>query len=226
MLPDADPVRSFEELEERPTWMLIHDMWKHDRDFAALLQEYVGALADAFEEARPPLFDIGCWLFLSSGKSVVHFHADPDQSFLNHIRGSKTVFVYPASVLPEEVIEKLVYSSNQGFVEYDPAYEPRRFDAVHLSPGDSVFLPLYAPHRVVNDPGICVSWNVGFNTRRSRRRRGVHWTNFELRHLGLSPAPYGARPLVDALKSRSLLAFRLRDRLFPDTRPRLNVDKL
>ena len=225
MLSEADPVAAFEGLEERPTWMLLHDTWKHDADYGRLLKDYLADLAESFPDLRGRVSDMGCWMFLSSGRSVVHFHADPDQSFLNQVRGGKTVFVYPSAVLPEVAVERLVWLYDQGAVTYDPAYESRRFDPVHLSPGDSVFLPLYAPHRVINDDGICVSWNVGFNTRRSRRRRDVHLVNVELRHLGMAPSPVGAHPVRDALKARLRLPFRAKNRLLPGLRPRLELDQ-
>src|SRR5439155_25872703 len=105
---DVDPVAAFDGLATQPTWMLLHDSWKHDEDVASLLREYVADLAESFVELRAPLSDLGCWMFLSSGRSVVHFHADDDQSFLNQVRGGKTVFVYPRAVLPEPVVEQLV----------------------------------------------------------------------------------------------------------------------
>jgi hypothetical protein len=224
-LTDVDPVAAFEGLSEQPTWMLLHDMWKHDADYAELMRQYVADLAESFEEVRAPLSDVGCWMFLSSGRSVVHFHADPDQSFLNQVRGGKTAFVYPARMLPESVVEELVYALDQGVVRYDPAYEPQMFPPTHLSPGESVFLPLYAPHRVINDDTVCVSWNVGFNTRRSRRRRDAHCVNLELRHMGMRPTPVGRRPWLDALKSGSRVAFKAKNKLLPFTRPKIDVKR-
>jgi hypothetical protein len=218
MLTDADPVATFERMEEKPTWILLHEMWTVDLDYNQLLQEYIGQLAAPLGETPRDLSDLGCWLFLSSGRCVVHFHADPDQSFLNQIRGSKTVYVYPSRVLPETVVEKLVHTGNQGVVVYDPAYEPEMFPPTHLEPGESVFLPLFAPHRVINDPGVSVSWNVGFHTRRSRRRRTLHLVNLELRQRGLRPTGYGRRPAVDAFKGRMDLALRAKNRLFGRTK--------
>jgi hypothetical protein len=82
-LTDVDPVRTFEELLEKPAWMLLHQTWTHDPDYAALLRDYLATLAEHFQEMQPTVSDTGCWMLLSSGKSVVHFHSDPDQSFLN-----------------------------------------------------------------------------------------------------------------------------------------------
>jgi hypothetical protein len=174
---DLDPVEALDRLERQPLWMLVHDMWKHDADYGDLLGQYLDDLAASFDELRRPVSDVGCWLFCSSGNSVVHFHADPDQSFLNQIEGSKTVYVYPATLLPEPTIECLAYYEDQGCVGYDAAYEPRMFEPAHIAPGESVFLPLYAPHRVTNDDGVCISWNVGFHTGVSRRRRARSTVN-------------------------------------------------
>jgi len=212
LLTDVDPVDTFERLEERPRWMLIHESWVYDKDYEQLLRDYLKCLTDELAELRPGISNIGCWMFLSSGKSVVHFHADPDQSFLNQVRGSKTVTVYPTAVLPEETVEKLVFTQRQG-QEYKQDYEKKAFQPIHLAPGESVFLPLYAPHRVTNDESICVSWNVGFHTNKSNRRKTVHLVNWELRKLGVTPSPYNRILLVDSLKVQMYLGIRIRDKI-------------
>lgn len=213
MLADADPVATFERLEEKPAWMLLHRMWIHDPDYDALIRQYVAGLGEQCAELRGELSDLGCWMFLSSGRIVVHFHADPDQSFLNQIRGSKTAYVYPTAVVPERAVEELVATHDQGVIVYQPEYEQSMFAPVHLDPGEGVFLPLYAPHRVVNDEGVSVSLNIGFHTRRSRRRKAIHLVNRELRHRGLRPEPFGHSSLLDTVKHRSFLALRARDKL-------------
>jgi hypothetical protein len=213
MVTDADPVATFERLEEKPAWMLLHRMWIHDPDYDALIRQYVAGLGEQCEDLRGQLTDLGCWMFLSSGRIVVHFHADPDQSFLNQIRGSKTVYVYPTAIVPERAVEDLVATHDQGVIVYQPEYEQAMFAPVHLDPGEGVFLPLYAPHRVVNDEGVSVSLNIGFHTRRSRRRKAVHLVNRELRQRGLRPEPFGRNTLVDTFKHSSFLALRGRDKL-------------
>jgi len=218
-LIDVDPVRTFEELPEKPAWMLLHDTWTHDPDYAELLRDYLAGLSQHFQEMQPAVSDTGCWMFLSSGRSVVHFHSDPDQSFLNQIRGSKTVYVYPTQLLPNESVERLVYSSNQGHVVYNSQYEPSMFPPQHLTPGESVFLPLYAPHRVVNDDGLCISWNVGFHTRKSRINRLAHMVNLELRQLGLHPTPAGHHRTLDMIKAQTHVAFRVKNKFFPYLKP-------
>jgi len=218
LLKDADPIDAFERLAEEPTWMLLHESWIHDPEYAELMSQYFRDLSEVIAGVDDDISDLGCWLFLSSGKCVVHFHADPDQSFLNQIRGSKTVFVYPTKILPESTVERLVYTGNQGVVTYEPEYEAAMFPPVPLTSGETVFLPLYAPHRVVNDGGVSVSINVGFHTRESRRRRSVHLVNLEMRRLGLRPAPFNLRPAVDSVKQRMSLAIRAKNKFFSSLR--------
>jgi len=212
-LDNIDPVEAFARLEEQPTWMLVHESWIHDRDYNDLVNAYVAELAEHCEEMQGGVYDIGCWLFLSSKSSVVHFHSDPDQSFLNQVKGSKTVYTYPAKVLPESSIENLVRSSDQGAVTYFPEYEKSLNPPVVLNPGDSVFLPLYGPHRVINDDVPCISWNVGFNTRKSQRRKKIHLVNLELRKLGLRVSPYSRSSTVDSLKFYSYFGVRAINKL-------------
>jgi hypothetical protein len=223
LLKGADPVDTFERLAEKPTWILLHQSWIHDPEYAELMRQYVRDLSETIAGVDDDASDLGCWLFLSSGKCVVHFHADPDQSFLNQIRGSKTVFVYPTKMLPESTVERLVYTGNQGVVTYEPEYEAAMFPPVPLAPGETVFLPLFAPHRVINDGGVSVSINVGFHTRESRRRRSVHLVNLEMRRLGLRPAPFNLRPALDSVKQRMSLAIRAKNKFFKSLRPEVTV---
>jgi hypothetical protein len=223
LLEGADPVDTFERLAEQPNWILLHQSWIHDPEYAELMRQYVRDLSETIAGVDDDASDLGCWLFLSSGKCVVHFHADPDQSFLNQIRGSKTVFVYPTKILPESTVERLVYTGNQGVVTYEPEYEAAMFPPVPLAPGETVFLPLFAPHRVINDGGVSVSINVGFHTRESRRRRSVHLVNLEMRRLGLRPAPFNLRPAVDSVKQRMSLAIRAKNKFFRSLRPEVTV---
>jgi len=120
-------------------------------------------------------------------------------------------------------VEKLVYTHNQGAVTYQPEYERTLFPPVHMVPGETVFLPLFAPHRVINDDDICVSFNVGFHTRKSRRRRAVHIVNLEMRRLGLRPAPYDQRPGIDSIKNQMYQALRVRNKFFKFLKPEVPV---
>lgn len=222
-LTDADPVDTFERLGEQTRWMLVHKCWLHDPEYAEMMKQFVRDLSETVADVpdKNGLSDLGCWLVFSSPGCVVHFHADPDQSFLNQIRGTKTVHLYPAKVISEPVLEKITYTQDQGIVPYQPEYEASAFPPTLLVPGESVFLPLFAPHRVTNGDDVSISLNVGFQIPHSRGRNALHNVNFELRRLGLQPAPYNQRPAIDSIKKRMLLLMRVKNRVFKFMKPKV-----
>ena len=74
-----------------------------------------------------------------------------------------------------------------------------------------------------NDDEICISINFGFHTRESRRRRTVHLVNQEMRHLGMHPAPFNQRPMVDTVKQSLHLAMRAKNKFFKSLRPKVRI---
>jgi hypothetical protein len=45
-LKGADPVDTFERLSEKPAWMLLHESWIHDPEYAELIGRYVRDLSE------------------------------------------------------------------------------------------------------------------------------------------------------------------------------------
>jgi GNAT superfamily N-acetyltransferase len=212
-ITDIDGLRAFELLAERPLWINLHHIQRYDPGYRELLEQYLRQLGARIDELYPEVYEAGCFLLLSSGSASVHFHADPDQSFLNQIRGGKRAHVYPSAMLPEATVETLVHSGDHDAVTWRPEYEERAYPPVHLRPGDSVLLPLFAPHRVENDDEPSVSLSIGFHTRNSYQRSRVHLVNRELRALDLPVSPYGRSPLVDRIKHGLHAGVRLRKKL-------------
>src|SRR5262245_26642323 len=40
-LTDVDAVDAFERLEEKPTWILLHQTWVYDKEYGELLKDYL-----------------------------------------------------------------------------------------------------------------------------------------------------------------------------------------
>jgi hypothetical protein len=209
---DLDGVRAFELLGERPLWVNLHHVERYDEEYRGLLASYLRSIATHIGELEPEVYEAGCFLLLSSGRASVHFHADPDQSFLNQIRGSKRAFVYPAALVPEATLETLAHSGDHDVVHWRPEYETHA-RSVHLTPGDGVLLPLYAPHRVENDDAISVSLSIGFHTRHSLARSRVHLVNRELRALEWPVTPWGVSRFGDSLKERLHPGLRIKNKI-------------
>ena len=129
-------------------------------------------------------------LILSSPTARVPFHFDAAGVVLVHLRGVKRVWVYPntEAFLPQDAIEKAMRRSTGDELPYERIMDGAawRFDLV---PGEALTWPLYAPHRVENQEGLCVSLSMDFQTRESRITTGAHRANGILRRLGWKIKP-------------------------------------
>ncbi len=217
-LTDVDGVAAFSRLGEQRLWMNLHHVELFDPDYMDLMHELLRGLGLSFREMRPLVFRAGVFLLLSSARASVHFHSDPDQSFLFQIRGTKLAFTYPAAILPEAELERLACTGDHGAAGYRPEYEAEAFPPVHLEPGAGVLLPLYAPHRVENGDETSVSLSLGFHTGHSLRRARIHRVGHELRALALPVPAYGASDVADALKLRLFAGVRVKEKLMSVTR--------
>lgn len=116
-------------------------------------------------------------------------------------------------MLSDSIVENLVRTGDQKAVVYRSEYGELANPPVHLGPGESVFLPTYAPHRVTNDDCVCISWNVGFNTAKSARRKKIHLVNYQLRKLGVQPTDYNKSARLDNVKHKLYFMARVSNKI-------------
>lgn len=196
---DKDPLKAYEELEDEHFWIVVHDSSLHDKAWKDLLTDYLSEMGEYQRELRG-YSKPESWILISSPGSVIHFHSDPDEGFLNQIRGTKEVIVYPASIIDPVLIERLVRTEDQRLVSYAESYEKQAFESMTLEPGMGAYLPHCAPHRVINNNEVCIAFTVGFFTQRSYRLNQAMMFNHALRSIGLSPRPVGRQTQLDLLK--------------------------
>ena len=129
-------------------------------------------------------------LILSSPTTRVPFHFDAAGVVLFHLRGVKRVWVYPntESFLPQDAMEKVIMRTTTEELPYKRIMDGAawRFDVV---PGEALTWPLYAPHRVENQEGLCVSLSMDYQTWGSRISTGAHRANGVLRRWGWKIQP-------------------------------------
>ncbi|HEX5007983.1 MAG TPA: hypothetical protein VFV70_12770 [Hyphomonadaceae bacterium] len=127
-----------------------------------------------------------------------------------HLRGVKRVWVYPAeeAFLPQTTLEAVV-AGGAADLGASPLQDAAawRFDLV---PGEALAAPFYAPHRVENQEGLCVTLVLTFETAESRATNGAHAANSVLRRWGrkiarMEKTPFVARAALAAVA----VAFRL-----------------
>lgn len=149
----------------------------------------------AFGKLQPELGAAGArkltgQLILSSPATRVPFHFDAAGVVLFHLRGVKRVWVYPntENFLPQADMEKVIMRSTTEELPYQRMMDGAawRFD---IAPGQVLTWPLYAPHRVENQEGLCVSLSMDYQTWASRITTGAHRANGVLRSRGWTVRP-------------------------------------
>ncbi len=151
----------------------------------------------AFQRLAPELGGKGAkkmtgQLILSSPTTRVPFHFDAAGVVLFHLRGVKRVWVYPntEAFLPQDAMEQVIMRTTTEELPYSRIMDGAawRFDVV---PGEALTWPLYAPHRVENQEGLCVSLSMDYQTWGSRITTGAHRANGVLRRWGwkIQPMP-------------------------------------
>ncbi len=149
----------------------------------------------AFGKLQPELGAAGArkmtgQLILSSPATRVPFHFDAAGVVLFHLRGVKRVWVYPATeaFLPQADMEKVIMRTTTEELPYQRIMDGAawRFD---IAPGQALTWPLYAPHRVENQEGLCVSLSMDYQTWGSRITTGAHRANGVLRARGWTIKP-------------------------------------
>jgi len=153
-------------------------------------------------------------VLVSSPRMGIFFHVDPAETMLLHVRGHKTLHVYPPKPenVSEQALEAILLKETLSDLPYAPTMEA---EAAHvdLAPGEALYWPLHAPHRVTNGDDLNVSVSVEFSSPRSRLQNGVFYTNGVLRRrLGVNPRSRGT-PAV--LQPAYLAAAKLLKTLLP-----------
>ena len=145
-------------------WVLIQQIGTIDSRYGHLMEELFGEL----EERVPGLrtFSQKMSILISSPNVQVYYHCDVPGQSLWQIRGRKRVYLYPNKppFITQKAMEKIVLGEAD---EQDMPYHDW-FDhyasTVDLQPGEMLHWPINAPHRVVNEDCL----NVSFTTE--------HWT--------------------------------------------------
>lgn len=126
-------------------------------------------------------------LLLSSPGAHVQYHLDSEPNMLVHLRGQKTVWVYPAMDLrfvSQDALEDIFSGERDENIPYQLDFEDSA-QVFELQAGDILSWPNNAPHRVVNQ-SLNVSLTTSYHTPEVERRHLVQLANRHLlRPLGI-----------------------------------------
>jgi len=157
--------------------------------YRELLNECLGELraiigAEPLSQYRLPVST----LFITSPDEVTPYHVDGEANFLFQIAGAKRVYVvdgHDSEQVSEADLER--YWGTYQLPLRDAARE--RAQCFELRPGYGLHIPVSFPHWVENSAEPSVSLSV--NLARAVDVKNVFWVNYQLRRLGMRPAPCG-----------------------------------
>jgi hypothetical protein len=167
-------------------WLNLRRAMNQHDDYRAVFDRLMAEFA---QETGVKVLDASGGILISAPRLGVFYHCDSTDTMLWHVRGEKTIYVYPEeeAFLPEQAYEGVVLKENLSDIPYSPELEASA-TPVHLRPGESVSWPLHGPHRVVNHDSFNVSVTIEFKTPRSTFTNGTYYTNGVLRRrFGMKP---------------------------------------
>lgn len=201
--------QTIENLATAGSWVYFSHI-ETDAEYKPLVDEVLDCVQSQLPKGTGPLLMRAGWVFLSSPGAVTPYHMDHEQNFLLQVRGSKIINVWDPrdrSVVGEQELESFHATYTLKETKYRDEFQPKA-RVFHARSGEGAYMPYTAPHWVTNGPEVSVTFSCTFVTPQAQREGQAFAANHGLRKMGISPAPVGASPARDALKSRALRAWK------------------
>jgi hypothetical protein len=194
---DMSGAQLIERIRRERLWISLHDINKVDPGYQHLLDSIYDAI-HAQAPDQPATFQRTCAILISSPGAQVYYHFDTSGQTLWQIQGTKKLWVYPSvePFLTQERID-MVTAFRESF--HDETTQPYRawMDRYSIDfrgdgdrtlyPGDMVYWPLNAPHRIGNDNDLSISFTTEFFTHAIKRHVRACTANGILRSFGWKP---------------------------------------
>ena len=188
-------------IDQCGSWACLHNI-EEDPTYRQLM-------LDCLHDIYPVVFPITgsmwkpeAYIFISSPNAVTPFHFDPQYNILMQLEGEKEFHLYPADnkiIVPNSAHENY-HATGLANLPYDEDVAKPLNLTVTMGPGDSVYVPLKAPHWVKTGKDVSVSFSITWRSEDSDRQRRVYLINHKLRNLGLDPPRFGQSPIIDKVK--------------------------
>ena len=211
---DASPQDLLDAAKAGKVWINARRAMNIHDDYRAVLDRMYGDLSDATGNRA---FNAKGGILISSPVARVPYHFDKTETILWHVRGSKTIYIWPVEqrYIPDTAHESILTNLLEDDLPYTTEFEAEA-TVLTLKPGQGATWPLNAPHRVDN-ASFCVSVTTEYSTRESSRKNAAMMTNSALRrYLKLNPLYEKDGAVARSVKSLAGRVIR-RTSLAPDT---------
>jgi quercetin dioxygenase-like cupin family protein len=194
-------------IEHCGSWMVLKFI-EQDPAYRALLHDALAPLRPLVANVTGEMLHMQGFIFISSPGAVTPFHFDPEHNILLQIRGSKTMTVFPAgdeALAPGERHEDFHRGGHRNLAWRDEF--AARGEAFELAPGDSIYVPVKAPHWVKNGREPSISLSITWRSEWSYNESYARGFNRLARRAGLTPAaprPFPNRNLTKSLAYRAI----------------------
>lgn len=186
-------------IETNGAWCVLKNV-EQDPRYAALLGECLDEI-EGLVSGPGQAFNREGFIFLSAPGSMTPSHIDPEHNVLLQVQGRKTMVIgsWPTPEARAVEAERLLAGGHRNLKEN--VQEP--VDHV-LEPGDGIYVPPYAQHKVVNGPALSISLSVTWRSPALADEAKVLRANSMLRKVGIDPTAPGAKAGVDRAKASAM----------------------
>lgn len=175
---EADGETLINLVQQGEVWINMREAMNIHPRYKAVLDQMYGEIS---EKTNMRFFRPRGGILISSPAAKVPYHVDTTETMLWHIRGEKSVFVYPKTkdFLSETEYEEQIVNEVNSYLTYSPDMDKSAF--VHdLQAGEMMCWPLNTPHKVVNK-SYCVSIATEYSSWESKLKNSAIYTNAVLR---------------------------------------------
>ena len=181
-------------------------VWINVRRGMNLHPEYKAVLDqmydDIAEKTSNKAYNANGGILISSPIAKVPYHFDKTETILWHVRGQKSIYLYPLTekFIPDKAYEATLLNHLNDDLPYTPDFDDEA-TKVDLQEGQALSWPMNMPHRVDNQT-FCVSVTTEYSTRESGMKNAAMIANATLRHrFGIESSYTNAGPLNRQIKS-------------------------
>lgn len=177
----ASPEDILEAVRRGKLWVNLQRIETCQPDFCDLGKRLYGEMQKEAPHFHP-VWTNRAFLFISSPGAMVYLHADYQPNMLWHLRGNKTIWIYPAyddRILSQERIEEIC-AGGEDDIDYEYEYD-KIGTPFEIEPGATVSWPARSPHRVINGNNLNVSLSTFHETVEDYQRVLEHKADYLLR---------------------------------------------
>ena len=204
--PALSPAETVRSIEANGSWMVLKRI-EQSPAYAALLHDTLAEIAPLVKSRTGAMLGSEGFIFISSPGSVTPFHFDPEHNILLQIRGSKTMTVFPAddeALVSPEAHEAFHLGEHHRNQPWRDEFAPKG-QAITITPGEAIHVPVKAPHWVKNGPEVSISLSITWRSEWSYAEADARAFNHLLRGMGMkpgSPKRYPGRNLGKSMAAR------------------------